>query len=71
VGGVPATDLEVGVFDVRGRRVAKLARGPRPPGEPVVWDPRTSGGVSPGIYFVRASAPSAGWRDEAKVVVLR
>lgn len=69
--GFPATDLDVGLFDLSGRRVATLARGPRAAADGAItlrWDAR---GVGPGIYFVRAGAATAGWSDERKVLVIR
>lgn len=52
-------DLEVGVYDLQGRRVASLHRGPAPAGETeFTWD-RTRGdgsAVPSGVYFYRAVA---------------
>jgi hypothetical protein len=76
VGGREATDLDVGLYDVSGRRVATLARGPveaEAGVATVVWEVRGAGGrsgLAPGVYFVRAVAPSAGFRAERKVVVI-
>jgi hypothetical protein len=68
--GTPVSDLDVGVFDVHGRRVATLAHGqlalPAGGAHRLSW----TGGAAPGIYFVRVSAPSAGLRLERKVVVM-
>lgn len=54
---LPESDVvHLGVFDVRGRRVADLANGPLAAGgHERVWDARgTNGGrVAPGLYFVR------------------
>ena len=55
-----------------GRRVATLARGFVRAESDVIrleWRPAGGGVVKPGLYFVRASAPSAGLRVERKVVV--
>jgi hypothetical protein len=73
--GVAATDLDVGVFDVGGRRVATLAGGYVRPVVGLVqleWRPADRGGraANPGVYFIRALAPSAGFRLERKVVVM-
>ncbi len=74
--GYLATDLDVGLFDIHGRRVATLAHGPVAPRTGVVsltWSFAAKGGdgLAPGIYFVRAAAPSAGYQDERKVVVIQ
>jgi hypothetical protein len=52
-------DHEVAVFDVTGRRVAELGRGPALPGaHSITWDGRTSMGrtAAAGIYLVRLRA---------------
>jgi hypothetical protein len=70
--GLAATDLDVGVFDVTGRRVATLARGAAEAKAGTVsleWRP-SSHGAHPGLYFVRLHAPSARVRVERKVVVI-
>ncbi|HEY3216705.1 MAG TPA: FG-GAP-like repeat-containing protein [Candidatus Eisenbacteria bacterium] len=72
--GVAATDLDVGVFDLGGRRVATLASGYVQPKSGLVhfeWRlaDRSGNAVHPGLYFVRAAAPSAYLRMERKVVV--
>jgi hypothetical protein len=49
-----AVDLRV--YSVDGREVARLAQGPRPAGEQwVAWDGRGSDGraVAPGLYWAR------------------
>ncbi len=54
-----AAEVEVHVYDVRGARIAELARGARAPGiHHVNWDGRDGGGhaVPAGVYFVRARA---------------
>lgn len=44
--------VRVTVHDLRGRRVATLADGPRPAGRnDLAWTP---GGLAPGVYFIRA-----------------
>lgn len=51
-----AGHLQLDLFDVAGRRIARLAEGPVEPGPgTVVWDGRDSAGrrVSSGVYFVR------------------
>ncbi|MEZ5065878.1 MAG: Ig-like domain-containing protein [bacterium] len=67
-----AVDVTLDVFDVRGRRVASLARGRFPAGTHAVdWDGSASSGgrVAAGIYFVRFE--SEGQVETRKVVVLR
>ena len=77
VNGREATDLDVGLYNVAGRRVATLARGPvdATGGVATITWAMGSGSsgqkLAPGIYFVRAVAPSAGFRAERKVVVTR
>ncbi len=69
--GYPATDLDVGLFDLAGRRVATLARGLQVTSTGVAslrWNPRGSAG--PGIYFLRVTAPSVNFKLERKVVVI-
>ena len=67
--GYPATDLEVGLYDLAGRRVATLARGPQATGVVSLrWSPR--GAAGPGIYFLRVTAPSAGVKLQKRVVVI-
>jgi hypothetical protein len=52
-----AADVRVEVFDVLGRRAARLHAGRLPQGRtPLAWDGRAAGGPAPqGIYYVRAS----------------
>jgi len=56
--GVPKeTDVEIEAFDVTGRLVRTLEKGPHVPGEStVVWNLRSNEGqrVSTGVYMVRA-----------------
>jgi hypothetical protein len=69
-------DLELGLFDVLGRRVAviptDLAVG-RDGVARLAWDANAlrRGDVAPGVYFLRALAPSVGMRAECKLVVTR
>jgi len=62
----------VTVYDLRGRRVATLAEGVRPPGRhALTWDGRDAGGrrVAAGTYFVRAETATAS--RTRKVTLLR
>jgi flagellar hook assembly protein FlgD len=50
--------VDIGVFDLAGRRIRSLAQGPRSVGRyEVAWDGRTDSGsrVRNGVYFLRAS----------------
>lgn len=72
-GRVPG-DFSVGVFDVSGRRVAQVAAGSVPAERALItvaWDGKEAGGAaaSPGVYFVRATAPSVGFHTARCVVV--
>lgn len=49
--------LEIGLYDILGRRLRELAAGPRPEGEYSLTVAR--GNLAPGIYFVRARAGEA------------
>jgi hypothetical protein len=74
-GRLPA-DLEVGVFDVMGRRVAELGRNAARTEVGSLtwrWDARDGRGdrLPSGVYVVRASSPSIGFRDERKIAVVR
>jgi hypothetical protein len=73
--GFPASDLDVGVFDVAGRRLATLARGAVAATDgriELAWDGRSAGGAAAaGIYFVRAIAPSVGFEAERRFALLR
>ncbi len=65
-----ASRLELGIYDVSGRRVAEIFRGERPTGiHDFVWDGRGSDGapVREGVYFLRAAV---GNRVAAKKLVL-
>ena len=71
--GVPS-DLEIGVFDVTGRRIASPShdRASVFGGVAgVVWDGRDASGrtVGPGVYFVRVRAASTGLAGEARIIV--
>ena len=53
--------MDLGVFDLSGRRIASLMSGWRPAGSLTVnWDGRDAARcqVSPGIYFARLTAKS-------------
>lgn len=70
---VPAggADVDVEVFSVTGRLVARLASGRRPEGlQTIHWDGRSTGGgrTGAGLYFVRARV--GGGVSTARVVVL-
>ena len=72
-GPVPE-DLDLGVFDVSGRRVARIAVGAGALDHGMVtvaWDGRSAAGAPAerGVYFVRVTAPSAGIRLERRIVV--
>jgi hypothetical protein len=67
-----ATHLEVGIYDVNGRKVAMLADGQPSAGRHVVrWDGRDAGGrqLPAGVYFVRLDLP--GHQEARKVVLAR
>jgi hypothetical protein len=73
--GLPASDVDVALYDVKGRRVATLGQG-QLGGEAgqieLRW--RVNGErarLAPGVYFVRASAPSAKFAAERKLVITR
>jgi hypothetical protein len=72
--GLPASDLDVSVYDVTGRRVATLARGQLASEAGLIqvdWDLRDASGsdIGQGVYFVRAVAPSVGFSAKEKVIV--
>jgi hypothetical protein len=63
---------ELGVYDIRGRRVVDVARGPLGVGvHRVVWDGTDEAGrrVAAGVYFVRLDADGGSWTR--KVLRLR
>jgi hypothetical protein len=66
-----AREVEVLVYDVRGRRVASLASGPFAAGRhPIAWDRRDASGsrVAAGTYVIRAVAGSE--RSVRRAVIL-
>lgn len=69
---VDRTAVAIDVYDVAGRLVKTLRRGPAPAGDAsVTWDGTNAAGreVAAGVYFVRARTGAA--RLERKVVMLR
>ena len=67
-----ATEVAIDVYDLRGTRVAGLARGPHTAGRHrATWDGRNTAGqrVAPGIYFVELNA--GGIRQVRKLAVAR
>jgi hypothetical protein len=67
-----SADLTIDVYDVRGRRIRNLASGRMSSGlHTIVWDGNNFTGrkASPGIYFVRLSAP--GFVRTGKIVLMR
>jgi len=72
---LPASDLTVSIFDLRGRKVATVVEGQMATEAGLVnldWDLLDASGrpVGSGVYFVRALSPSAGLQLERKVVVI-
>ena len=70
--GLPASDLDVAVFDLQGRRVATLANGQLVAESgiiSIIWD--LNGRIASGVYFVRVAAPSVGFEAKRKVVVVQ
>ncbi|MBD3162513.1 MAG: T9SS type A sorting domain-containing protein, partial [Candidatus Eisenbacteria bacterium] len=66
------TEVDLAIYDVRGRRVRTLVSGVRPAGgHAVVWDGRDDGGrpVSSGIYLTVFRAD--GTRERERLVILR
>jgi cytochrome c5 len=68
------SDLIVHVFDVQGRQVAAFDRSRLSfarEGAALSWDGtmRPGSSIAAGVYFVRAEAPSAAYREERKVVL--
>ena len=64
--------VEFSIYDVTGRRVATIERGPRPAGyHSAAWDGREASGrpAAAGVYFARLEA--AGTRYEQKIILLR
>ncbi len=67
-----AVSADVGVYDLAGRLVHRLARGPAPPGRhTLAWDGRDEQGgrVRPGVYFAVARWP--GFEVTRRIVRLR
>ncbi len=67
-----ASEVDLAVYDVAGRRVVTLGAGPRAAGEhEASWDGRTSDGraAATGVYFVRLEA--AGTTRTEKAVLLK
>jgi hypothetical protein len=65
-------DVRVGVFDVQGRQVAKLAQGPQSAGQHEIgWDGTNASGkpLPAGVYFVRLEF--AGRVEARKIVIAR
>jgi hypothetical protein len=74
VAGAPPADLAVAIYDVTGRRVARVpvASGSADHGLiTMTWNGRGDGGhaASRGVYVMRAEAPSIGFHSERLVVV--
>jgi len=74
--GALPPDLELGLFDVLGRRVATIPTDlsvGRDGVAHLAWEGAEvrRGDVAPGVYFLRALAPSVGMRTECKLVVTR
>jgi len=74
--GMTPADLRVAVYDLMGRRVADLPGGRLATEIGVLtwrWDPRGGRGepLPSGVYLVRASAPSVGFRDETRIAIVR
>ncbi len=74
--GALPPDLELGLFDVLGRRVATIPSDlsvGRDGVAHLAWDGAEirRGDVAPGVYFLQALAPSVGMRTECKLVVTR
>lgn len=64
--------IDVGIYDIGGRRIAQLFRGPKGPGShPFSWNGRAADGsaVGEGIYFYRVTG--AGRSVTGKVALLR
>jgi subtilisin family serine protease len=64
-----AAEVTLAVYDVSGRLVRTLVRGPRPAGiHTAEWGPATGPGVQPGVYFVRISAGGGSLTRKATVL---
>ena len=67
-----ASDLDLAVFDLAGRRIATLAAGTAGTSGGIVqleWKPPAR--LATGLYALRATAPSAGLRTERRFAVVR
>jgi len=65
--------IEVSLFDLTGRRVAALARGPvdaSTTNTVITWPVPQARALPPGIYVVRAIAPAAGFQASRRIVVI-
>jgi hypothetical protein len=74
VASAPPADLRVEVYDVGGRRVALVPAASAPAAHgliTVTWNGRIEGGnaASPGVYMMRAEAPSIGLHNLRRIVV--
>jgi hypothetical protein len=70
--GPESADVNLAVYDIRGRRVRALDRGAQPPGDHLQrWDTRDESGerVVRGVYFVRLL--TAGKQAVDKIVLMR
>jgi hypothetical protein len=76
VAGALAADLDVSVYDARGRRITVLAHGHPPEVSAGLvtlrWNGRDAEGhvAGPGLYFIKVSAPSARFEATRRVVML-
>ena len=64
--------VDVGLYDMAGRRVRMLASGSQASGQyTVTWDGRSDAGslLSPGVYFLRARV--AGALNTSRVIFIR
>jgi FG-GAP repeat/FG-GAP-like repeat len=71
--GFAATDLDIAIFDLAGRRVTTIAHGPQEARNGMIeleWRPDRAA-LGAGLYFLRASAPSAGWSQQRRCVLVR
>ncbi|MFH2051655.1 MAG: FlgD immunoglobulin-like domain containing protein, partial [bacterium] len=71
VSGSEAVDVELTIYDLRGRLVTTLVRGPMAPGaHKAVWDGRAADGrpVSAGTYFSRLQSRGMAWTRPLSLV---
>jgi flagellar hook assembly protein FlgD len=64
--------VDVGLYDMAGRLIRKLASGSQAPGQyTVTWDGQSDAGVrvAPGVYFLRAQV--AGEHNVNRVIFLK